>query len=158
MLSQNNKVQIVEAYQLSMLVLPLLHLPRIWEPKTSPAPKMQAPARTGMATAITRHFCPGPRWSPELGRREPALLSLQIQKTQLQLPASHSCSLHGLAENRLNEDQSNVRQQTEDCCHACQMLSPEYAVQIGSIEAWKRHQPVFRAGNRGLPMAPTIIR
>ena len=90
-----------------------------------------------MATAITRHFCPGPRWSPELGRREPGLLSLQIEKTQLQLPASHSCSLHGLAESRRNEDQSNVMQQTEDCCHAGQVLSPEYAVRIGSIEAWK---------------------
>ncbi len=128
-------MQGVEAYQLSILVLHLLALPRIWEPKSTPAPKTQAPASTGMATAITKHFVPGPAWSPELLGREPAPPSLQIQKTQFQLAASHSCSLHGLAENRLNEDQSNVMQQTEDCCHACQVRSPEYAVRIGSIEA-----------------------
>ncbi len=29
------------------------------------------------------------------------------------------------AEHRLNEDQSDVIQQTEDCCHASQVLSPE---------------------------------
>ncbi len=76
-----------------MLVLTLLTLPRIWGPKSRPAPKIQAPASTGMATAITKHFFPGPRWSPELGRREPALLSLQIQKTQFQLAASQAQSI-----------------------------------------------------------------
>ena len=75
------KVQVVEAYQLSMLVLTLLTLPRIWGPKSRPAPKLQAPASTGMATDITMHFFPEPRWSPELGRRDRSLLSLQMQDT-----------------------------------------------------------------------------
>jgi len=81
-----------------MLVLALSTLPMIPEPKTKPAPSMQAPANTGMATAITKHLVPGPAWSPELGRREPALPCLQIQKTQFQLPASQTQSstrVHG---------------------------------------------------------------
>jgi len=48
-------MQVVEAYQLSVLVLPMLTLRMmVWEPKSKPAPNMQAPASTGMATAITR--------------------------------------------------------------------------------------------------------
>ena len=78
---QTIKVQVAEAYQLSMLVLTLLTLPRIWVPKSRPAPKIQAPASTRMATDMTMHFFPEPRWSPESGRRDRSLLSLQIQDT-----------------------------------------------------------------------------
>jgi len=49
------QTQVVGAYQLSVLVLPMLTVPMmVWEPKSEPAPNMQAPASTGMATAITR--------------------------------------------------------------------------------------------------------
>ena len=85
-------MQVVEAHQLRMLVLALPTPPMMWEPKTRPAPNMQASASTGMATAITKHLVPGPAWSPELGRREPALPCLQIQKTQSHLPASQAQS------------------------------------------------------------------
>ncbi len=82
----------LEAYQLSMLALPLPTLPMMWEPKSRPAPIIQAPASNGMATAITKHLVPGPAWSPELGRREPALHCLQIEKAQFQLQDSQAQS------------------------------------------------------------------
>ena len=72
-----------------MLVLTLLNFPMTRGPKSKPAPRMQAPASTGIATDITMHFLPGPAWSAGLlGRREPALLSLQTQETQFQPAAS----------------------------------------------------------------------
>ncbi len=71
-------MQCVEAHQFSMLVFHLLALPKIWEPKSTPAPNMQAPVSTGMATAITKHFVAGPAWSPEFLVRKPALLSLKL--------------------------------------------------------------------------------
>ncbi len=55
---------------------------------SKPAAKIQAPASTGTATDITRHFLAGVAWSAELGQRELALLFLQMQETQFQLPAS----------------------------------------------------------------------
>lgn len=61
-----------------MLVLTLLTLPSIWGPKSRPAPKIQAPASTRMATDMTMHFFPEPRWSPEAGRRDRSLLSLVL--------------------------------------------------------------------------------
>jgi len=72
-----------------MLVLTLLNFPMTQGPKSKPAPRMQAPASTGIATDITRHFLAGVAWSAGLlGRREPALLSLQTQETQFQPAAS----------------------------------------------------------------------
>ncbi len=71
-----------------MLVLTLLNFPTMWGPMSKHAPKIQAPASTGTATDITKHFLAGPAWSAGLGRREPARLSLQMQETHFQPAAS----------------------------------------------------------------------
>ena len=57
---------------------------------SKPAPRMQAPASTGTTTDITRHFLAGVAWSAELGQREPARLSLQMQEKSCQPTASQA--------------------------------------------------------------------
>ncbi len=63
--------------------------------------------------------------------------------------------MHKTGSVRTGWYQSNVMQQTEYICHACKVLSFEYAVQIGSIEAWKWHQPVL--SNRILPRFLPVV-
>ncbi len=63
--------------------------------------------------------------------------------------------MHKTGSLRTGWYQSNVMQQTEYICYACKVLSCEYAVQIGSIEAWKWHQPVL--SNRILPRFLPVV-
>ncbi len=131
-------MQLVEAYHLSMLALPLPILPMTWEPKSRPAPIMQAPASTGMATAITKHLVPGPAWSPELGRREPALC-LQIEKAQFQLPASQA---QPIAQGCRSEQLLAANMQGCKTFHANRGSSQAFFVMLmayARIKLWQKH-------------------
>ena len=86
----------------------------------------------------TKHLVPGPAWSPELGRREPALC-LQIEKAQFQLPASQA---QPIAQGCRSEQLLAANMQGCKTFHANRGSSQAFFVMLmayARIKLWQKH-------------------